>query len=131
MLDKLNIEDVIQVIIGSAALSVPIAFSEELWNLSMSLPILNIIFILLLSLAFINLYVIQGIFQGNIQYRIKIVIVRTIFDYFITLLVVAIVLFALNKLPLLTDTIIAIKRLIILSFPAAMGGVVIDGLDKE
>ena len=85
----------------------------------------------MLSLAFINLYVIQGIFQGNIQYRMKIVIVRTLFDYLITVLVVGVVLFALNKLPLIDYPEIAIKRLLILSFPAAMGGVVIDGLDKE
>jgi len=47
---SLNVEDLIQVIVGASALSVPVAFSEESWRLSETLPFLNVIcFIILYS----------------------------------------------------------------------------------
>ena len=46
-------------------------------------------------------------------------------------LVVALILFAINRLPILDDTILAIKRVIIISMPASMGAIIVDGFDKE
>lgn len=127
----INFEDVIQVIVGASALSVPIAFSEESWNLSRSLPFENIVMLVILSLLFINLYSFQVIFQANIRYRIGTFLCRTIVDYFLTILVVFIVLYALNRMPIVSEPLVAIKRILILSFPASMGAVVVDSFDKE
>jgi uncharacterized membrane protein len=129
--NPVNIEDVIQVIVGSSALSLPVAFAEESWNLSRTLPMMNIVLLILLSLLFINLYSIHSIFQGNIKHRFSFFLVRTIIDYMITIFVVSLILLALNKLPFLSEPIITFKRVVILSFPASMGGVVVDGFDKE
>lgn len=126
-----NAEDMIQVVIGSSALTVPVAFSEESWKLSETLPMLNVFVLIFLSLLFISLYSIQGIFQGQIKHRLSHYIFRIIMDYGVSLIVVFIVLFALNRMPILDDPIIAIKRIIILAFPASMGGVIVDGFDKE
>lgn len=126
-----NIEDFFQVIIGSAALTIPVAFSEESWKLSQTLPWRNILILIVLSLLFINLYSINSIFSGKIKHRLPHFIYRTIIDYFITLMVVFIILIAINKMPLIADLTTALKRIIILSFPASMGGVVVDSLDKE
>ena len=95
------------------------------------MKIFNLIFIVLLSLLFINIYSFQGIFQGQIKNRLSHFILRTIIDYGITLIVVFIILFALNRMPIVEEPLIAIKRIIILSFPASMGGVIVDGFDKE
>lgn len=54
--NTINLEDVVQVIVGSSALSVPVAFSEESWKLSHELPWGNIAALLAVSLIFINLY---------------------------------------------------------------------------
>jgi|TARA_R110001632_G_scaffold92043_9_gene196946 uncharacterized membrane protein len=126
-----NAEDMIQVVIGSSALTVPVAFSEESWKLSETLPLLNVFVLIFLSLLFISLYSIQGIFQGQIKHRLSHYIFRIIMDYGVSLMVVFIVLFALNRMPIIEDPIIAIKRIIILAFPASMGGVIVDGFDKE
>jgi len=128
---NINFEDISQIIIGSAVLSVPIAFTEEAWKLGESLPLRNLILIIILSFLFISLYSYQGIFQGNIRYRRATYLFRVFIDYFITCLVVAVVLYALNRFPLLTKTVIALKRMIIISFPASMGAVVVDSFDKE
>lgn len=126
-----NFEDIIQVIVGASALSVPVAFSEEAWNLGRTLPTLNIFVLIALSLLFINLYSIHNIFQGNVRHRLSVYIARTAIDYLITVLVVCIVLLALDHLPVLTEPMVALKRIVILSFPASMGAVVVDSFDKE
>ena len=126
-----NFEDIIQVVVGASALAVPIAFSEESWNLSNTLPMTNVIFLVVLSLVFINLFTFQSIYQGNIKFRLLVFLSRTILVYLITLFVVSIVLVAMDKLPLISEPIVALKRIIIISLPASMGGVVVDSLDKE
>jgi len=126
-----NFEDVLQVIVGASALSVPVAFSEEAWNLSRTLPFTNIFLLALLSLLFINLYSFQSIFQGNVRHRIPLFILRTLLDYGITLCVVFVVLLAIDRMPLMEEPTVGLKRMVILSFPASMGAVVVDSLDKE
>lgn len=130
-LGSTNFEDVIQVIVGASALSVPVAFSEEAWDLGRSLPIANIFLLVALSLLFINLYSIHNIFQGNIRHRLLTYLSRTAIDYVITIFVVCVVLLALNHLPMLTEPMVALKRIVILAFPASMGAVVVDSFDKE
>tara|TARA_B110000305_G_C19246854_1_gene542769 strand:- start:75 stop:473 length:399 start_codon:yes stop_codon:yes gene_type:complete len=129
--DKLNLEDVIQVSVGASAFAVPVAFSEESWNLSRTLPWCNVAFIVFISLLFVALYAYQVIFQGEVKHRLGGFVTRILVDYMITALIVFIILIALNRMPILSEPIIALKRIIVLSFPASMGGVVIDGLDKE
>ncbi|MFT6717115.1 MAG: putative membrane protein [Saprospiraceae bacterium] len=127
----INRDDIIQVIIGAAALTIPVAFSEEAWKLSRTLPTVNVIILLLLSLLLISLYSIQGIFSGNINHRIIQFISRTFIVYGVTMIVVFLVLFAINRMPILDEPIIALKRIVLISFPASLGGVIVDGFDKE
>jgi uncharacterized membrane protein len=56
---------------------------------------------------------------------------RIVIAYLIAALVVALVLFSLGKLPLFSDTMIALKRLIIITMPASMGAIIVDSFDKE
>ncbi|MGB6135197.1 MAG: DUF2391 family protein, partial [Shewanella sp.] len=85
----------------------------------------------LLSLAFITLFAYQSVFQGNIVNRREAFLLRVVVAYLLTLLVVGIVLLALNKLPLLTDPILALKRIILIAMPASMGAIIVDSFDKE
>jgi len=112
-------------------LSVPVAFSEESWNLGRTLPSPNVVLLVVLSLLFINLYSFLSIFQGKVRHRLTTFLSRTVVDYCVTLAVVMIVLVALNHLPLIAEPVVAIKRIFILAFPASMGAVVVDSFDKE
>ncbi|MCJ7801338.1 MAG: DUF2391 family protein [Candidatus Marinimicrobia bacterium] len=129
--NKTNFEDILQIVVGASAVTVPVAFSEKSWNLSRTLPMINIVHLVLLSLIFINMYTFQSIFQGNVKYRMTTFIFRTFFDYGITLIVVFIVLLVLNRMPIISEPVVAIKRIFLLAFPASMGAVVVDSLDKE
>ncbi|GGQ14632.1 DUF2391 family protein [Shewanella litoralis] len=126
-----NAEDIGQIAVGAFALSVPIAFSEEAWRLSASLPTLNLVLVVFLSLAFITIFAYQSVFQGNIVKRRRAFLLRVVAAYLLTLLVVGIVLLALNKLPLMTEPILALKRIILIAMPASMGAIIVDSFDKE
>ena len=126
-----NLEDASQVAIGAFALAVPISFSEEAWKLGETLPLINLSFLFGLSVVFLSFFAYERVFQGNIKYRIPIFVSRIFIAYFIAALVVSLVLFSLNKFPLLSDPEIALKRLIIITMPASMGAIIVDSFDKE
>lgn len=126
-----NLEDFSQIAIGAFALAVPISFSEEAWKLGESLPAINLLIIFILSLVFLSFFAYESVFQGQIKNRLFVYIFRVFIAYIITALVVCLVLIAINKFPIFTETIISIKRLIIISMPASMGAIVVDSFDKE
>ncbi|MBN2721463.1 MAG: DUF2391 family protein [Campylobacterales bacterium] len=128
---NINLEDIAQIIIGAFVLAVPISFSEEAWRLGETLPLFNLFLIVTLSVSFLALFAYQSVFQGNIVHRNFIFIFRVVVAYLITLCVVLLVLLSLDKFPLLTEPILAIKRLIIIAMPASMGAIVVDSFDKE
>jgi len=126
-----NLEDASQVAIGAFALAVPISFSEEAWKLGETLPVVNLLMVFILSITFLGFFAFEGVFQGNIKHRIPVFFWRIAIAYTITAVVVALVLFSLDKFPLLTDTFVAFKRLIVISMPASMGAIIVDSFDKE
>jgi len=126
-----NFEDIIQVAVGASALAVPVAFSEEAWNLGRTLPVAYIILLIVLSLLFVNLYSLHNIFQGKVRHRFFAFFSRTVVDYCVTLFVVFIVLAALDHMPIIVEPWVAIRRIVVVSFPASMGAVVVDSFDKE
>lgn len=126
-----NMEDVSQVCVGAFALAVPISFSEEAWHLAKTLPTTNLLLLMSLSLCFLGVYAYQSVFQRNIKKRVPVFIFRILVAYSLAALVVAMVLLALDKLPLLTEPALSIKRIIVITMPASMGAIVVDSFDKE
>ncbi|WP_274022024.1 DUF2391 family protein [Vibrio parahaemolyticus] len=131
MSSHFNLEDASQVLVGAFALAVPISFSEEAWRLGESLPMINLLMLLSLSVIFLSFFAYQSVFQSHIRKRIPIFVLRVVIAYSIAAIVVALVLFCLDKLPLFTDPIVAIKRVIVITMPASMGAIVVDSFDKE
>lgn len=126
-----NLEDASQVAIGAFALAVPISFSEEAWKLGETLPLTNLGLIFILSVVFLSFFAYESVFQGNIKSRISVFVLRIFIAYTIAAFVVFLVLLALNKFPIITEPIIALKRLIIITMPASMGAIIVDSFDKE
>jgi len=126
-----NIEDAGQIFVGAFALAVPVSFSEEAWRLGETLPIKNLLMLFSLSIIFITVYTYQSMFQKQIKTRKLVFILRIVITYIMTALVVALVLYCLNKLPLFDDPLVALRRIIVISMPASMGAIVVDSFDKE
>lgn len=126
-----NFEDIVQICVGAFALAVPISFSEEAWQLAETLPLTNLLLLLCLSLTFLTLYTYQSVFQRNINTRRFLFITRIVVAYLITFLIVSLVLLSIDKLPFVSDPLIALKRVVVISMPASMGAIIVDGFDKE
>ncbi|KPV94454.1 hypothetical protein AN214_03469 [Pseudoalteromonas sp. P1-9] len=131
MKSSFNFEDIIQICVGAFALAVPISFSEEAWQLAQTLPFTNLLLLLSLSFLFLSLYTFESVFQRNIRTRRLLFVSRIIFAYVITFFIVALVLLSINKLPLLTEPLVALKRIVVISMPASMGAIIVDSFDKE
>lgn len=126
-----NTEDAGQIFVGAFALAVPISFSEEAWRLSETLPLINLVVLITLSLLFLGLFSYQGVFQKVVRERVGVFVFRIMIAYLMAALVVALVLFSIDKLPFLTEPAIAIKRIIVITMPASMGAIIVDSIDKE
>ncbi|NAS10694.1 DUF2391 family protein [Poritiphilus flavus] len=118
--------DIMQVIIGSTILALPIAYTEEAWKLGEELPLINVAFLSLLSLTFIALFVFFNFYRFNIRGHRFNYFKRVLATYLISILVVAVLLTIIQRCPWQEDHILAIKRIIIVSFPASMSATISD-----
>ena len=128
---RFNLEDVSQITIGAFALAVPIAFSEEAWRLGETLPLMNLVILLFLSIGFLSFFTYESVFQADVRGRLPVYLFRILAAYLVAAFVVLCVLLSINKFPVLSEPLIALKRLVVITMPASMGAIIVDGLDKE
>ena len=121
--------DLIQVMIGATLLAIPVAFTEETWNLGAKLPLVNVLFLLLLSFTFISIFVYYNYYrQNNLKEYLDEFIKRVLVTYIASFLIVTVLLVIIQKAPWATDFILALKRTIIVAFPASMSAAIVDVL---
>ena len=125
---ELKPRDIMQIIIGSTILALPVAYTEEAWKLGEELPLLNVGFLSMISLVFIALFVFFNFYRFNIKGHVFNYIKRIIATYIISILVVAVLLTIIQRCPWETDYVLAIKRVIIVAFPASMSATISDVL---
>jgi uncharacterized membrane protein len=118
--------DMLQVIIGATILAIPLAFTEETWRLGEQLPSMNIILLTLLSIIFISFFVYFNFYRFNFKAHKSEYFKRVLATYFFSLLIVGTILTIIQKCPWQTDFFLAIKRIVIVSFPASMSATVSD-----
>jgi len=118
--------DIMQVIIGAALLAIPVSLTEEAWNLGELLPITNIILIAFFSILFVSVFVYFNFYKVTLKGYVFEFSKRVIGTYLISLIVVALILTLIQKCPWGVDNVLAIKRIIIVAFPAAMSGTLSD-----
>ncbi len=120
--------DLMQIIVGASILAVPVALTEETWNLGTHLPLANVLALSAISLLFIALFVYFNFyrfaFKGHVFHYGK----RVFAIYAFSVLVVAVLLTIIQKCPWGVDNLIALKRILIVAFPASMSAAVSDTL---
>ncbi|MGB0917364.1 MAG: DUF2391 family protein [Flavobacteriales bacterium] len=118
--------DVFQVVIGSSIMAIPVALTEEVWVLGETLATINVMAIAALSLLFVSAFVFFNFYRFNFkQHRFEF-LKRVLGTYLISALVVAILLTIIQKCPWGIDNIVAVKRIVIVSFPAVMSATLSD-----
>lgn len=120
--------DLMQVIVGASILAVPVAFTEETWNLGKELPLFNVLLLSALSLIFIGLFVYLNFYRFMLKGNVIEYCKRVCAIYFFSLVVVGALLTIIERCPWGIDNMLAIKRILIVAFPAAMSASLSDSL---
>ena len=120
--------DVAEIVLGSLMLASPMAVAEEVWYLSEELGLGRIALIGLVSFLVIGAFVYtsfrhKGVVPNGRDFYIR---VNTI--YFVTLLTCAVMLAGIDRLGLWVDPALAIKRTVIIAFPASFAATVVDSI---
>ena len=125
---ELNIRDIIQIVVGATLLAIPMAFTEETWKLGSTLPDENVAILSLVSLSFIALFVYVHFYRFYLKGFVFEYFKRVFAIYFISLIVVGLLMTLIEQCPWGVDNMLAIKRIIIVAFPASMSAVATDAL---
>ncbi len=120
--------DLMQVVVGASVLAVPVAFTEETWNLGEELPLLNVLLLSAISIVFIGLFVYLNFYRYMLKANIGEYLKRVVSIYVFSLLVVAVLLTIIQRCPWGADNIIALKRILIVAFPASMSASLSDSI---
>ena len=125
---KIRLHDIAEIILGAVILGFPVAVTEEVWDISTELSLGRVLFIALGSIGILAWFAFHVFYHGTLKQSVGRFIVRVLAAYLITLIAVGLILFAIDQLPLLTEPIVAIKRMIIVALPASFAATVVDSM---
>jgi len=125
---EFRVRDALQTMVGASILAIPAAYTEEAWNLGRDLPSRNIMGIAAVSIVFVAMFVFYNFYKGFLSGFIGHFITRVTSTYLIALAVVAVLLTLVEQCPWGVDNALAVKRIVIVAFPASMSATVTDAL---
>jgi len=130
---KFEARDLAQIFIGSIVLASPFIVTGEVWELGAQMSAISSILYMMLSLFALTILLYywryeKVTFHGHVVKRE--LIRRLVVTYLIAFATVAVLLTLLDKAPWGTDAQIAVKRVILVSLPACLGGAAIDFIFK-
>lgn len=120
-------KDIAQVIVGSSILAIPVGLTQETWEIGAGMPVLNSIFIFLISLTFISILIYYTTYKhvGGFKHK-EHLLKRIIGTYVFSFIVVSVLLSLVGKAPWSTDFIVALKRVVLVSLPASVSAAIAD-----
>ncbi len=120
--------DLLQVIIGATILAIPLAFTEETWRLGEELAVRNVALLGIISILFISSFVYFNFYRFNFKGHAFEYLKRVAATYIFSLIVVGVILTVIQKCPWGIDNVLALKRIVIVAFPASMSATLSDAL---
>ncbi len=127
---EFNIQDILQITVGSFVLAVPVGFTQEVWEMAERLPLVNMIALTALTLFFIGIFTFYSYHRehmnANPKYHLLELGKRVISTYLISFIIVAILMTIIGVTPWKTNLSMAINIVVLVTFPAAIGAVISD-----
>jgi uncharacterized membrane protein len=122
---EFRLEDLGQLVAGACAMALPVALTEEVWNLGETLSIGRTLIILGFSVLALAGFI-WGIFYGSriMEYRGHF-FKRAVSSYVVTFLVALLLLILFDKAPL-DDLRVTFTRTILVAFPASFAATAVD-----
>jgi len=128
VIHRFKLKDLLQVLVGASILSVPVGFTEETWRMGEQLPLANILGLFVLSIAFISMFTYYQYHHGkpSTKEHMSEFAKRVAFTYLASFIVVTFILVLIMRAPWTTDLLLALKRTIIVTFPASLSAAIAD-----
>ncbi len=123
---ELRPRDMAELAIGGIIMAGPFAVTEEVWNLSAEMTLARSLLIAVVTIVVIALIVWSLIYHEVPPADRRHFVRRVAVAYTLALVVSAFMLFAIDRLPLISDPILALKRTILVALPVAFGGTAVD-----
>jgi len=123
---ELKPRDIMQIIVGATVLAIPVGLTEETWMLAGQLKIQNVAALGVISIFFIALFVYFNFYRFHLKSHAFQYMKRVIAIYGLSLITVGLLLTLIDKCPWGTDSLLAIKRIIITALPASMAATISD-----
>ena len=120
--------DLAEMAVGGLIMAMPMAMTEEIWDLSEELGVGRILIIAVFSIAFIAVVVWALIYNQADPEDRRDFLRRVFAVYGIALLISALMLFAIDRLPIIDDPAVALKRTILVAVPVSFGGTTADSV---
>ena len=128
LMTELKPRDILQIFVGAFLVAAPLCFTEEVWTLSVELKRLNVYALGLISYVTAALFIYFNFYRYRLRGNFVEFIKRIVATYAITTSSIIFILLLIDKLPIETQPFVAIKRVIIIGFPALFGAVISDNL---
>ncbi len=125
---EFHLRDLFQVLVGAVLLAFPLSISEELWTISEEISTLNTLIFMAMSLVCISLFVYSIFYSGREGKHFISFFKRVTITYIISLFMVAFLLTLINRAPWSVDLVVALKRTIIIAFPASFSATIADSI---
>ena len=122
---EFRFEDLGQLIVGAFVMALPLAFTEEVWNLGEDLSGGRILSIFFLSIVTLGLFIWLLFYQGEDARYTGHFLARVASAYVATFCVAFLLMLLVDKAPL-DDLSLALSRAVIVAFPASFSATAVD-----
>lgn len=126
---KFDLHDVMEIVLGGSVIAFPVATASEIWDLGVQLSVERAVMISLSSLLVLGVLIYTMHQHTDVTARRRIFIQRVLTTYGLTLLISATLLLAIGQFDLIGDPMVALKRTILVAFPASFAATVVDSMD--
>ena len=123
--------DLAEVLIGACILAFPVAVTEEVWSLGAELSLGRVLVFAVVSIFFLAtvIYVIHRHEGRPLSH--KTFMLRVVGTYAVTFAISALLLLGLDRLDLFQEPLVALKRTILVAFPASFAATLVDSFTSR
>lgn len=117
--------DVMQTIVGATILAIPLSYTQEVWEMGERITNMQAGYIALVSMTFMGLFVYYNYYKNQLREHVFEFFKRIITTYVISMVVAYIILTLIGQTQH-PEIMVAIKRTILVAFPASMSAAITD-----
>lgn len=122
---EFRLEDLGQLVVGAFVMALPLAFTEEVWDLGADLSGGRILMIFLVSVVTLALFIWILFYQGEEARETGQFLMRVAAAYIVTFGVALLLMILVDKAPL-DDLAVSLSRTVIVAFPASFSATAVD-----